>query len=316
MISVSKAWAVSITVCIAICCGVTTVANASLLRAVRVGEHKEFTRLAFEFDSPPRYLQPVLKDKGTILITFSESKTPFTLPSRTLTRNTRHFDTIGFDQQGSDLTAKVTVTYPHFEIKAFTLLTPYRVVMDVYWLDAPSQATVVPPPVLANVIKPAPLEPEETEPQRTEKVTPLPESQDRDVSAEETAPKLTEKIALAPETPESSAPVMASPEKVAIPVNEEATVSQLPETTTTGSMKPAEVTPRYSRLQFYLVMVLAVLNISIIFFTVMGRSRSRRTAHSEYRKNDAIADALAVQDVTVGSIDNEIRKKFRKYETI
>jgi hypothetical protein len=325
MISVSKAWAVSIAVCIAICCGVTTVANAALLRAVRVGEHKDFTRLAFEFDSPPRYSQPVLKDNDTISVTFPESTTPYTLPSRTLKRSTRHFNTIGFDQQGSDLTAEVTVSYPYFELKAFTLLKPYRVVVDVYWLDAPSQTEIVAPPPQENVKKPEPLAPEETEPQFTDKVTPSTESQDRAISEEETVPKLTEKIAVVPETQKSSAPVMASPGNGAtIPGNEEATstepdraaVSPLSEITTTGTVKPAEVTPRYSRLQFYLVMVLIALNIIIIFYTVMGRSRLRKTGHSEYRKNDDIADALAVQDVTVGFIDKEIKEKLKKYETI
>ena len=181
MISVSRAWAVSITVCIAVCCGVTTVANAALLRAVRVGEHKDFTRLAFEFDSPARYSQPVLKDNNTISVTFPESTTPYTLPRRTLKRNTRHFNTIGFDQQGPDLTAEVTVTYPHFELKAFTLLKPHRVVVDVYWLDAPLQAQVA-PPALENVKKPLPLLPEEAEPKHPEEVSPSPELQNRDVS--------------------------------------------------------------------------------------------------------------------------------------
>jgi hypothetical protein len=326
MISVSKAWAVSITVCIAICCGVTTVANAAVLRAVRVGEHKDFTRLAFEFDSPARYLQPVLKDKDTISVTFPESEIPYALPRRTLERNTRHFNIIGFDQQGSDVIAEVGVTYPHFKLKAFTLLKPHRVVIDVYWLDAPSQAeAVVAPPALENVKKPAPLAPEATEPQLTEEVSPSPEPQNREVSVEETQPKLTQKIAVVPEPRKIEEPVMAPPEKAAtIPAKEEAAVTQpdkpavspLPEITTSGTMKPAEVTPRYSRLQFYLVMMLIALNITIIFFIVVGRSRLRKAEHSEYIKNDDIADELALQDVTMGSIDKEIREKFKKYEII
>lgn len=321
MISVSKAWAVSITVCIAICCGVVTVADAAVLRAVRVGEHKDFTRLAFEFDSFARYLQPVI-DKDTISVTFPESEIPYVLPRRTLKRNTRHFNTIGFDQQGSDVIAEVTVTYPHFEIKTFTLMKPHRVVIDVYWLDVPSQAEViVPPPTLENVKKPAPLAPEETEPQITST-----DSQNRDISEGETEPKLMEKIALVPEPRKSEEPVMETLEKEATIPGEEGEPSGRPATesvsapseiTTSETMKPAEVTSRYSKFQFYLVMVLIVLNITIIFFIVMGRSRLRKTEHSEYifSKND-IADTLATQDVIMESIDNDIKDKLKEYETI
>ena len=327
MISVSKAWAVSITVCIAICCGVTTVANAALLRAVRVGEHTDFTRLAFEFDSPPQYSQPVIKDKGTISVTFPESKAPYTLPRRTLKRNTRHFNTIGFDQQGSDLTAEVTVTYPHFELKAFTLLKPHRVVIDVYWLDAPLQVKIA-PPALENVKKPAPLPPEEAEPQRIEQVSPLPESQKSDVSVEEAVSKLPEKITAAPTPQASDVPVaMATPEKIAktpkedeasLPQPDTATVSRPPDKTTTpGTMKLPQVTSRSSRLQVYSVVALIALNIIIIvIFAVMNRSRRRRTEFSENDENDEIVEVLVEQDYTVDSIDNEIIEKFQKYETL
>jgi hypothetical protein len=326
MISVSRAWAVSITVCIAVCCGVTTVANAALLRAVRVGEHKDFTRLAFEFDSPARYSQPVLKDKGTISVTFPESKAPFTLPRRTLKRNTRHFDTIGFDQQGSDLTAEVTVTYPHFEFKAFTLLKPHRVVVDVYWLDAPLQVKVA-PPALENVKKPAPLAPEKAEPTLTKKTLPLPKPQKKEVSEEESAPTPTEKITLAPKPKTSDVPVAkATPEKIAkIPEKDEASVTQPekasftrpPETTPPDVVKSLPVAPQPSRVQVYSVAALIALNILIIIiFAVMMRSRLRRNAVSEYDENDELEDALMEQDFAVESIDKEIREKLRKYETL
>jgi len=327
MISVSKtkAWTVSILLCLALCCGVTSLANAALLRAVRVGEHKDFTRLAFEFDSAPRYSQPVLKGEDTISVTFPESTTPFTLPLRTLKRNTRHFNTIGFNQQGSDLSAEITVTYSHFEIKAFTLLKPHRVVIDVYWLDAPSTAEVVVPSALENVKGPTILAPEEVAPQSVEETPSSPGLENKDVSVETKVSKLTEKIAVKPESRKSEEEVIETPEKAAIIAgNEEAPVtkpdtaalSRLPERMTTGTMKPEGVSPQYSRLQFYLVMILIALNITIIFFIVMGRSRLRKAGHSEYLKNDDIADALVLQDVAIESVDNDIRKIFKKYEML
>jgi hypothetical protein len=312
MISVSKAWAVSITVCIAICCGMTAVANAALLRAVRVGEHKDFTRLAFEFDSPARYSQPVLKDKDTITVTFPESKTPYTLPRRNLARNTRHFDSIAFDQQGSDLTAELTVRYPHFELKAFTLLKPHRVVIDVYWLDAPSQAKIVTPPALENVKKPAPLTPEEAGPKLTKKITAVPKPQKSEEPVKpmpvKTIPEKTipEQIAKIPEKDEAS---LTKPDKAAIP--------RPPETTTPDTVKLPQATPRSGRLQVYSVVALIALNIIIIvIFAVMNRSRLRRTELSEYDEDYEIADALAEQDFTLESIDKEIKEKFQKYEAL
>ena len=311
MRSVSKVWAVSITVCIAIFCGATTVANAALLRAVRVGEHMDFTRLAFEFDSPAQYLQPVFKDQNTISVTFPKSKTPYTLPRRNLKRNTRHFNTIGFDQQGSDLTAEVTVTYPHLELKSFTLLKPHRVVIDVYWLDAPPQAKAAPlqanvanvvPPAPQNVKKPAPLTPEKTGPKLTKKITAVPKPQ----KSEEPVKTTTEKAAT---ISEKEKPPLRQPDKIA--------VSRSLQTTTPGTMQLPQAAPRSSRLQVYSVVTLIALNIVIIvIFVVMSRSRLRRNEFSEYGENNPFADALAVQDPTVESIDGEIRKYFQKYEAL
>jgi len=194
----------------AICCGVTTVASAALLRDVRAGEHKDFTRLVFEFDGVTRYSPPVLKDKDTISVTFLKSKTPYTLTRRNLQRSTKHFNTVVFDQRGSDLTAHLTVTPPHFELKAFSLLMPSRVVIDVYWLDAPLQPTVALPPV--------PLMPEKTEPKRTKKVTASPKPQKEDVPGMITP----EKIAKMPEEGKAS---LTLPDKAAVPRPSQTTMS-------------------------------------------------------------------------------------------
>ncbi len=327
MISVSKAWAVSIAVCIAIFCGVATEADAALLRAVRVGEHHDFTRLAFEFDSPARYSNLVIKHKDTISVTFPESSNPLAFPQLTLKKNTRHFNTIRFDEQGSDLTAEVTVTYPHFELKAFTLLKPHRIVVDVYWLDAPLQVKAVPPPVLEEVKKPIPLRPEEAEPTITEKALPLPEPQKKEVTEEASEPAPTEEIALAPKPQESDVPVAEeTPEKIAgIPEKDEASVTQPekvsvsppPETTPPDTVKLPSVATEQSRLQVYSVAALIALNILIIvIFAVMMRSRLRKDVATEYEENGEIEDALMEQDFAVESIDSEIKEKFQKYEAL
>ncbi|MBW2557532.1 MAG: hypothetical protein JRD69_01615 [Deltaproteobacteria bacterium] len=290
MRSFSRAWVI-LAVCIAICCGVTTVASASLLRDVRVGEHEDFTRLVFEFDSPARYSPPVLKDKDTIAVTFLKSKTPDTLTRRNLQRSTRHFNTVTFEQRGSDLTVHVTVTPPHFKIKAFSLLKPSRVVIDVHWLDAPLQTTVAPPPV--------PLMPEKTEPKRTKKVTASPKPQKEDVPVMITP----EKIAKIP------AVSLTRPDKVA--------VSGPSQTTLPGTIQLAQATLRYSRLQLYLMVVLIALNIIvIIIFTVILWFCLRKIEFPKYGVTNEIADAFAVQDSTAVSIDSEIRKKFQKYEVL
>ncbi len=296
MRSVSKAWAISITVCIAICCSVTTVASAALLRDVRVGEHKDFTRLVFEFDDVTRYSPPVLKGKDTISITFLKSKTPYTLTRRDLRRSTKHFNTVVFDQRGSDLTARLTVTPPHFELKAFSLLMPSRVVIDVYWLDASLQPTVALPPV--------PLMPEKTEPKRTKKITASPKPQKEDVPVVITP----EKIAKMPEEGEAS---LTRPDKAA--------VSRPSQTTMPGTiqLQLAQATLRYSKLQLYLMGVLIALNIIvIIIFAGMSWFCLRRIEFSRYGENDAIADAFAAQNSTAVSIDSEIRKKFQKYKVL
>jgi len=300
--SVSKTWIVSATVCIIIYCCVTTIANASLLKDVRVGEHKDFTRLVFEFDSVTQYSQPVLKDKDTISVTFLKNKTPYTLTRRNLQRSSRHFNTITFNQLGSDLTASVTVIPPHFKLKAFSLLKPYRVVIDVYWLNVPLRTAVIPPPALQNVKKTAPLSPKETEAKRKKKITALPKLQKREVPAMITPEKITK-------MPKEAAAPLTKPDQVALP--------RPLQTTTPGIIQLAQATLQYSRLQVHLIVVLIALNVIIvIIFAFMSWFCLKRIESSKYGENDGIADTFAVQNSTAVSIDNEIRKKFKEYEDL
>jgi hypothetical protein len=277
---------------------VTTVANAALLRAVRVGEHKDFTRLVFEFDSVIQYSQPVLKDKDTISMTFLKSEAPHDLTLSNPQRSKKHFNAIAFDQRGSDLTAHVAVTSPHFKLKAHALPTPYRVMIDISWLGAPLQTKIAPPPDLQNVKKLESLTPEETEPKGTEEITPSPKPQKSDAPVVE----VPENIASMPEKEEI---LLKPPDNVV--------VSRPLQTTMPGTTQLAPVTPRYSKLQLYLMVALIVFNVIIIIFVVMSWFRLRKTEVSGY---DEIADALAVQDTTVTSIDRDIREKFQKYEDL
>ena len=117
--------------------------EAAQLMYIRVGEHKTFTRIVFEFQGPVRFKNPVIKGSGKLSVVFLDSTTATALPFQELRERTKQVDAIEFIQQGSHLTANIALYSPYFKLKPFYLFSPDRVVLDVYWLNAPPSDTAV-----------------------------------------------------------------------------------------------------------------------------------------------------------------------------
>jgi hypothetical protein len=106
--------------------------RAAILKYVRTAKHPNFTRIAFEFQKPARFKEPVIDGEGKFTVVFPGSTT--VLPQQILYKKTRirPVRSIEFIQKGAFLTAGITLSFPYFKLKSFSLSGPDRVVIDAY----------------------------------------------------------------------------------------------------------------------------------------------------------------------------------------
>lgn len=116
-------------------------AEASELRDIRIGCHKRFTRIVFEFNGSAVYTNPEITGRKKLSVVFVDSTT--TLPGQVLRETTKGVDGIDFVQLGPDLVADITLSFPYRKFNPFTLSDPQRIVLDVYPLSAPPEDVVL-----------------------------------------------------------------------------------------------------------------------------------------------------------------------------
>ncbi|MBW1728666.1 MAG: hypothetical protein JRJ62_14060 [Deltaproteobacteria bacterium] len=106
--------------------------RAAILKYVRTAKHPDFTRIAFEFQKPAQFKEPVIDGEGKFTVVFPGSTT--VLPRQILYNKTRiqTVRSIEFVQKGALLTAGITLSFPYFKLKTFSLSGPDRVVIDAY----------------------------------------------------------------------------------------------------------------------------------------------------------------------------------------
>ena len=112
---------------------------ASLIHA-RAAEHGAFSRVVFEFQDVFQFKGPVITGRGKFYVTFPDSTTA--LPRRPLNRTTKGIQSVELIQEASHLIAHITLSFPYFWLKTFSLQNPDRFVIDVYRLSSPSKETV------------------------------------------------------------------------------------------------------------------------------------------------------------------------------
>ncbi len=115
-------------------------ARAAELRYIRIGEHKDFTRIVFEFRGSALFENPVITDKGKFSMVFSDTTT--TLPRLIPGETTKRIKTIEFINNEAHLIANIALSFPYFKIKSFSLSDPMRVVLDINRLDKPPEGIV------------------------------------------------------------------------------------------------------------------------------------------------------------------------------
>lgn len=119
-------------------CSYVRSAEATQLKNIRIGEHKIFTRIVFDFQNPVQYREPIIKDKGELSVVFLDSTITTAMQLQKLLDRTKRVQAIKFTRQGSHLTANITLYSPSFNFKYFSLFSPNRFVLDIYWVKTPS----------------------------------------------------------------------------------------------------------------------------------------------------------------------------------
>jgi hypothetical protein len=268
------------------------------LKYIRIGEHKDFTRIVFEFSGAVSFRQPELKGEGTAAILFEKTQT--TLPQKIVSETAKWVDTISFSRNQSDLVATITFSFPYFEVNTFSLSDPERVVIDVKKTSTPPKGTILEEPL------------EKKGPALEEKVTEPPQGVEAETKEtpsleKKTIPVVTPVVPEAvpeeekvsdlktdgqadvqrEEPAEDIVPPIPEPEPVVVPRETPVTEppSPLPERSKTEpvSTLPSQEelsgpTADKSKLEIYLLVALVFLSaiiVALLLFTIFRKRRLR-----------------------------------------
>ena len=119
--------------------------NQSILKSVRTEEYDNFTRIVFEFQNAVQFKNLKIEDKGKFSVQFLDSSTNLDPLNVYWTDSLQKVQSIKFIKDDPNLTANVTLTFPNFRLKSFSLSDPDRVVVDAYSISAPSKDAVSKP---------------------------------------------------------------------------------------------------------------------------------------------------------------------------
>jgi hypothetical protein len=108
-------------------------AKTDYLKSVRAGEHDAFTRLVFEVEGPVRFETRTMKGsrKFSVLLYHTTSDQG----SRKLSKLSQHVKSVELVAQTPHLEADIILSIPYFDLRAYALKSPDRVVVDAYRLS-------------------------------------------------------------------------------------------------------------------------------------------------------------------------------------
>jgi polysaccharide export outer membrane protein len=117
-------------------------AETSHLKSVRTGEHANFTRIVFEFQNAVQFKGPEVIGKGKFSVLFFDSSTDLPPLKESETDSVQKVRSIEFIKNNSNFAANVTLSFPDFELKAFSLSNPDCIVVDAYPVSDSSKGFV------------------------------------------------------------------------------------------------------------------------------------------------------------------------------
>lgn len=300
------------------------------LRYIRIGEHKDYTRIVFEFRGTPAFKSPVVTKKGAFALTFLNATTA--LPSKIATETSERVEAMTFLKQPAGLKANVALAFPYFKIKAFRLANPDRVVLDISPLDQPpegflSQET----PAVPTPVKPA--GPSETKPvprpqkTRPEKSLPPKGKQPQTMSrpaAQVEAPKKAQPMqpkdqgptAVATKTPpsattafgrETRTPVLTEP----APSEADRPVNSVGRSPDQGVSRPS---PGMTAGHLQTILLLALLALSLIMVGLLAVIVFRRRRKGASMPPEQPFEAGIMAEDDIADIDAQLKKKLAELD--
>jgi hypothetical protein len=288
-------------------------ADAAELRYIRIGEHKTFTRIVFEFRGSAVFKEPVIKGRGRFSVVFVDTTTA--LPKQILSETTKRVDAIEFVQQGSRLAANVALSFPYFKVKAFTLPNPDRVVLDVNRLSSPPDGVVFEESLSKSLSKEPPAKTlartGEGKPEAGHE-EPLVKKAGKDLEPEQTvvASKPTQEDTQETSAKPSQDIAKQSPappkEPPPTPVAEKASSVAVPQ-----DQSPSRPS-KYGHLQVYLLAALIVLSLVIISLLSFILLQKRRAVDSDHSGEDS--EPLSTAEDSIAAIDEKIEKELKKFD--
>jgi len=249
-------------------------AQAADLKYIRAGEHGSFTRVVFEFEGMVRSTEPTIIGRGIFNVIFFDMTTA--LPRQILNKTTKGIQSVELIQEKSRLTANITLSFPDFKLKTFSLSNPDRFIIDAYRMSSLPKTSE-----LVDSLQAGPLD---------------------------TAPDTEESLHAKPDTeeplyaePDTEKPLHAEPDKVVL--TEPTGTDQIIRT------KKSSIDGKYN-VQIYLLALLNVLTLIILALLSLNLLRRRPTIDSE-RLSEALG-SLETTDESIATLDALIKKELEK----
>lgn len=283
-------------------------AESAELRYIRIGEHRDYTRIVFEFRGKTVFEKPVVRDKGRFSVVFANTTTA--LPENIANETSKRVDAITFARKGSGLAANITLAFPYFKINAFSLAGPDRVVLDITQVSKPPQGLVFEERLQKKpAAKP---EPEIAEKKVAETVRPPVEKAGKQVAKVSETPKRPEPPKIPSPAPQAK-PLQAKPgpQPVSPPqLSPETVGARSVHTPPIGSEGQASGPfKKGGHLQIYLLVILLVLSMIIVGLLGVIIFRKRRLLPPQAVDRLDIGTDL---DENMGDIDARIKNELKK----
>ena len=299
--------------------------SAANLKYVRTAKHRDFTRIVFEFRNAAQFKEPVIEGQGKFSVAFYDSTT--ILPRRIVYKTTqiRPVRSIELTQKETLLTAVVQLSFPDFELKAFSLTDPNRVVVDAY-KTTPAPDENVPKEFLhAKPLARESMEGETKKPQAvpeeslTKQVTGGVKKEPKGISEKSSVQQPVDKF----EIKKSAATDMihnqlknsTKKDLNKVPAALIKPQSAPDEPATPRQIKPTESLPSTHEnytLQTYMLILLNFLTIVIVLLLSVNLLKKKSGINS--KPVGKISDALKTVDERIAAIDTIINRELKKHD--
>jgi hypothetical protein len=300
-------------------------AHAANLKYVRTAKHQDFTRIVFEFQNTAQFKEPVIYGEGNFSVAFPDSTT--VLPRQILYKTTQiqRVRSIEFTQKKTLLTAVIKLSFSDFELKAFSLSDPNRVVIDAYKTPPPPSEIVAEESLHARPMakelketeaKDSKAVPEESPAKElTRGVKTEPKVIPEQSSVQQTGDKFEIKKNAASDIIQDQLkdPIKEDLNKVpAVPIQPQSAPDEpaaKPRQIKTANSLPS-MDKNYT-LQTYMLVLLNFLTIVIVLLLIFNLLKKKSGINSKHGGN--IPDAVKSGDEGIAAIDAMINKEFKKH---